>query len=118
LTFYWSKLGRQVRIRGFSSEVRKEKSAEDFLERGESARAIALIGKQSDVLPSRKVFEEAFRENVERVKNEPNLVDPNWCLYKVTACEVEFWQGDIDRKHTRLLYRRENKNWVKELLWP
>jgi len=118
LTFYWSLIGRQVRIRGTSLRVGKEQSAEDFLERGEVARAIALLGKQSKVLPDSKVLEESFIKQIERVKSEPNTVDPHWCLYKVAASEVEFWQGDRERKHIRLLYRRENNVWIKELLWP
>ncbi|GIN23236.1 MAG TPA: pyridoxamine 5'-phosphate oxidase [Bacillus bacterium] len=118
LTFYWSLIGRQVRIRGASMRGGKEQSAKDFLERGEIARAIALLGKQSKVLPDSKVLEESFIQQIERMKNEPNIVDPNWCLYKVRASEVEFWQGDRERKHIRLLYRMENNTWIKELLWP
>lgn len=118
LTFYWSLIGRQVRIRGTSWKVGKELSARDFLERGEVARAIALLGKQSKVLPDSKVFEELLKKQIERVKSNPNTVDPHWCLYKVTAREVEFWQGDRERKHIRLLYRMENNKWIKELLWP
>jgi pyridoxamine 5'-phosphate oxidase len=118
LTFYWSLIGRQVRIRGTSLRVGKEQSAKDFLERGEVARAIALLGKQSKVLPDSKVLEESFIKQIERMKSEPNTVDPHWSLYKVTASEVEFWQGDRERKHIRLLYRMENNEWIKELLWP
>lgn len=118
LTFYWSLIGRQVRIRGISSSVGKEPSAKDFLERGEVARAIALIGKQSKVLPDRNVLDESLIKQMEQMKSKPNTVDLHWCLYKVTAREVEFWQGDIERKHIRLLYRMENNKWIKELLWP
>jgi len=118
LTFYWSLIGRQVRIRGTSLKVGKEQSAKDFLERGEVARAIALLGKQSKVLPNSKVLEESFIKQIEQMKSEPKTVDPHWCLYKVTASEVEFWQGDRERKHIRLLYRMENNEWIKELLWP
>ncbi|WP_286198049.1 pyridoxine 5'-phosphate oxidase C-terminal domain-containing protein [Bacillus sp. ISL-34] len=115
LTFYWSLIGRQVRIRGTSLRVGKEQSAKDFLERGEVARAIAFLGKQSKVLPDSKVLEESFIKQIERMTN---TVAPYWCLYKVTASEVEFWQGDRERKHIRLLYRMENNEWIKELLWP
>lgn len=118
LTFYWSLIGRQVRIRGTSLRVEKELSAKDFLERGEVARAIALLGKQSKVLPDSKVLEESLKKQIDQMKSKPNTVDPHWCLYKVTAREVEFWQGDRERKHIRLLYRMENNKWIKELLWP
>lgn len=118
LTFYWSLIGRQVRIRGTSLRVEKELSAKDFLERGEVARAIALLGKQSKVLPDSKALEESLKKQMDQMKSKPNTVDPHWCLYKVTARQVEFWQGDRERKHIRLLYRIENNKWIKELLWP
>ncbi len=118
LTFYWSLIGRQVRIRGTSLRVGEGLSAKDFLERGGVARAIALLGKQSNILPDRKVLEESLINQIRRMKEKPDTVDPHWCLYKVTAREVEFWQGDRERKHIRLLYRLENNKWIKELLWP
>lgn len=118
LTFYWSLIGRQVRIRGTSIKTGKEPSAKDFLERGEVARAIALLGKQSKILPDSKDLEESLIKQMERMKDKLDTVDPHWCLYKVTAREVEFWQGDIERKHIRLLYRVENNEWIKKLLWP
>ena len=34
------------------------------------------------------------------------LVAPDWTLYAVTANEVEFWQGDPDRRHVRLRYQQ------------
>jgi pyridoxamine 5'-phosphate oxidase len=118
LTFYWSLIGRQVRIRGTSLWVGKEQSAKDFIERGEVALVIALLGKQSKVLPDSEDLEESLIKQIERMKSEPNTVDSHWCLYKVIASEVEFWQGDRERKHIRLVYRMENNEWIKELLWP
>lgn len=118
LNFYWPLIGRQIRIRGVSKSMGVEQSAKDFLARGEIARANALLGKQGKVLFERKELEEALQKQVERMENEPNIVDLHWSLYKVMAKEVEFWQGDRERKHIRLLYRLEDNEWIKELLWP
>ena len=43
---------------------------------------------------------------------------PTWTLYVLGADEVEFFQGDGQRRHVRLRYRREEDSWVRELLWP
>lgn len=118
LTFYWPQIGRQIRIRGVSIRTGVEKSAQDFLARGKTARASALLGKQSEVLSDREVFEEALQNQVEQMEREPNIVDLHWSLYKVEAREVEFWQGNRERKHIRVLYRMEDNQWMKELLWP
>ncbi|MFI6095380.1 pyridoxal 5'-phosphate synthase [Lentzea sp. NPDC051213] len=115
LTFYWPALGRQVRVRGAVSVANAEDSAQDFLARSPSARANALLGRQSDVLGSRHELEEALRASVEQA---PDAVAPAWTLYHVTADEVEFWQGDTGRKHVRVQYTRDRAEWTRTLLWP
>ncbi|MBS4177029.1 pyridoxine/pyridoxamine 5'-phosphate oxidase [Lederbergia citrea] len=118
LTFYWSLIGRQVRIRGTVAEMGIESSANDFLSRSEIARAGAFIGKQSTTLSSRKDLDEALAKQEEKIKKEPTLVYPSWMLYRIKAEKVEFWQGDKERKHTRLQYRINGDKWLRELLWP
>jgi pyridoxine/pyridoxamine 5'-phosphate oxidase len=53
-----------------------------------------------------------------RVSADPGLVAPDWTLYTLTADEAEFWQGDLDRRHVRLRYRRAGSTWTRQLLWP
>lgn len=117
LTFYWSSIGRQVRIRGKAVPMGKEHGAKDFLKRGAVARAIALIGKQSSVLDNREDCEEALKEQMNRIEHTPTLVSPSWTMYRVEATEAEFWQGNEDRNHIRLIYRLDGGNWIKQLLW-
>ncbi|MFD0716041.1 pyridoxal 5'-phosphate synthase [Paenibacillus sp. GCM10027626] len=117
LTFYWPGLGRQIRIRGKAVSMAEELSAQDFLNRGAVARAIALIGKQSAILDKREDFEEAFEQQMNRISQTPDVVAPSWTLYRVEAQEVEFWQGNEERKHKRLRYRLDGEKWIKNLLW-
>ncbi|WP_371404492.1 pyridoxal 5'-phosphate synthase [Kribbella sp. NBC_00662] len=117
LTFYWIPLGRQVRVLGTVSPAEADESAQDFLMRPEAARAEALVGRQSAVLEDPAEIDVAVKEQAERIAAEPGLVAPNWTLYTLQAEEVEFWQADPDRRHTRLRYRLEDE-WTKELLWP
>ncbi|WP_181350445.1 pyridoxal 5'-phosphate synthase [Thalassobacillus sp. CUG 92003] len=118
LTFYWSEIGRQVRIRGVASEMEAETSSKDFLERSSGARALALIGNQSKELKVREDLDEALLKTKELVKQAPDTVNPNWKLYAVHANEVEFWQGDPERKHIRVQYQRHGERWGYRLLWP
>ncbi|MEV4260214.1 pyridoxal 5'-phosphate synthase [Kribbella sp. NPDC049584] len=117
LTFYWIPLGRQVRVLGTVEAASPEDSARDFLMRPEAARAEALVGRQSAVLADPADIDVAVKEQAERIAAEPGLVAPNWTLYTLRAEEVEFWQADRDRRHTRLRYQLEDQ-WTKELLWP
>ncbi|MFJ4518652.1 pyridoxine 5'-phosphate oxidase C-terminal domain-containing protein [Streptomyces sp. NPDC088817] len=53
-----------------------------------------------------------------RVKNEPDLVAPGWTLYSMCRESVEFWQGDRQRRHTRLVHVPSPDGWSKQMLWP
>lgn len=118
LCFYWSKVGRQIRIRGKAIEMSKRLSKLDFMKRGNVAKAIALIERQSQILASPSELEENLHEKLNELLNNPELVSSSWTLYKVTAREVEFWQANEDRKHTRLLYKLDGGRWTKNILWP
>ncbi len=118
LTFYWPEMGRQVRIRGTASEMATEENSKDFLERSSEARALALLGKQSKEMIQREDLDEALLEANDWLKQNPNMVSPNWKLFAVLADEVEFWQGDPGRKHIRVQYLRNGDHWNHRLLWP
>lgn len=118
LTFYWPKAARQVRVRGAVHAEGAERSAEDFLARAPGARAEALLGLQSGPLADPDTREALTRESLARVEREPGLVAPEWTVYTLRADEVEFWQGDRERRHTRLDYTRDGAGWSKRLLWP
>jgi pyridoxamine 5'-phosphate oxidase len=118
LTFYWPELGRQVRICGEALKMPNESNTADFLERSSSARAVALLGNQSRKLAERKELDDALVITKELVKRVPDTVSTDWSLYGVEAREVEFWQGDSERKHTRVQYQQNNGLWEHHLLWP
>ncbi|MFJ6329830.1 pyridoxal 5'-phosphate synthase [Rhizobium sp. NPDC092011] len=118
LTFYWPALGRQVRLRGMALQAEVHERDADFRARAPGAKAVALTGRQSDVMGSRQELEDSLRDQHRRLEDEPALVAPSWALFIVMPHEAEFWQGDGERRHHRLRYRREKAGWAKEQLWP
>ncbi|MGO4338671.1 pyridoxal 5'-phosphate synthase [Labrys sp. KB_33_2] len=118
LTFYWSRLGRQVRIRGLVERADMHERDADFLARPAGARAIAFAARQSEPLTSAKDLEDALALQQDRMWERPDLVAQHWSLFIVAPQEVEFWQGDAERRHRRLRYRREAVGWSREKLWP
>jgi pyridoxamine 5'-phosphate oxidase len=118
LAFYWPRQGRQIRVRGRVSATGADRSAADFLARSPGSRAEALTGRQSDVLDDPAELELAIRAAQDRLAADPEVVAPGWTLYAVTAGEVEFWQADQDRRHTRLRYTRAGARWTRDRLWP
>lgn len=120
LTFYWQKLGRQVRIRGRALALDAAECAQDFVARSVDARANVLLERQSTPLDGSASIALAVAEARARIAADPDLVAPVWQAYAVTPDMVEFWQGATDRLHNRLVFRRNDAdaNWDKELLWP
>ena len=120
LTFYWPQQARQIRVRGPVRPESAENSAADFLARPFGSRAEASIGMQSRPLEDGQALDLATKQALEHITAEPDLVVPEWTLHTVRAEQVEFWQGDKQRKHTRLRYERERggETWTRGLLWP
>lgn len=118
LCFHWPEQGRQIRVRGTAVPADAERGAADFLARSPGARADALTGRQSQVLDHPSDLEAALRAAQARIEADPGVVAPGWTVYGVRAEEVEFWQADRDRRHTRLRYTREEGAWTRHRLWP
>jgi pyridoxamine 5'-phosphate oxidase len=118
LSFFWPQQGRQIRLRGPAVPAGPQASAADFLARPPASRAEALIGRQSEPLDDLTELDEALREALARVTADPGLIAPAWTVYVLTAEEVEFWQGDQQRRHVRLRYQRAGPAWTRQLLWP
>jgi pyridoxamine 5'-phosphate oxidase len=118
LTFYWSPLGRQVRIRGVAIETGSSERDADFLARPAGSRAAALVNRQSDVLAAETDLDAGLAAQRQRLADQPDLVAPNWAVFVVMPHEVEFWQGSGERRHQRLRYRRDRMGWTSERLWP
>jgi pyridoxamine 5'-phosphate oxidase len=116
--FYWPELGRQVRVRGRVLDAGPEEAARDFLARPVGSRAESLVGHQSQVLSDAGELDTALEEARARVAAHPELVPEHWALFSLVPDEVEFWQADADRRHTRLRYRCGRGRWDRQLLWP
>ncbi|WP_232697183.1 pyridoxamine 5'-phosphate oxidase family protein [Brevibacillus daliensis] len=104
LTFYWPILGRQIRLRGTVEDMSEKAGAADFRQRSVEARAVALTGNQSRELVREEELEHPLAVQRERISRDPEMTAPNWGLYAMNVREAGFWQGDTQRKHTRVQY--------------
>ncbi|MGW7261887.1 pyridoxine/pyridoxamine 5'-phosphate oxidase [Streptomyces sp. NPDC054842] len=118
LGFYWPAQGRQIRLRGPVTPAPPEEGQADLHARSTGALAAALVGRQSEVLPSRAELARASEAAWAHAEREPDAPAPTWTLYRLRPDEAEFFQGDARRQHLRLNYRRAEGGWRKELLWP
>lgn len=117
LTFFWTPLARSVRVRGLAERASPAESASDFRARNPAAKAIALVGRQSAVLRDLDERDHLVEENLARLAFEPDLVSPEWTVWRVRPESIEFWQGDPTRNHLRLRYERTASGWDRTQLW-
>ena len=123
MTLYWPLQGRQIRIRGHVRQDVPQVSAAEFLTRSPASRIATLVGRQSEPLGSLTAWDVAAKEAAALLDDAPDAVAPGHTVYWLRAREAEFWQGDPDRRHIRLLYVRNTPvsapaAWSRTLLWP
>lgn len=120
LTFYWSSLGRQIRLRGPAILLSAEECAADFLERPHGSRINALASRQSAVLSNTSELNKRLDEAKAFFIVNPDYIAPDWQVYAVAPTVVEFWQGASDRNHKRLRFTLASGQnvWERVHLWP
>lgn len=118
LTFYWPALGRQVRIRGPVAIAPARAAQADLHARSTGALAAALTGRQSEPLTSLEELAHTSEAAWRHAQENPTAESGTWTLYHLHPDEVEFFQGDPQRRHVRLSYRRHEDGWTRGLLWP
>ena len=116
LNFWWGPLERQIRISGTIEKISEKESDDYFYSRPVGSQAGAVISPQSSEIESRAWLEQRLIE----VQLKGDIKRPaHWGGYKLTATEIEFWQGRSNRLHDRLLYvKTGDNNWEIKRLAP
>ncbi|GFN82436.1 retrovirus-related pol polyprotein line-1 [Plakobranchus ocellatus] len=134
LMFYWELLNKSVRISGVAQRVSKEESTDYFHSRPKASQIGACVSLQSSVVKDRKVLDERNQELTEKYSDSTSIIPkPDfWGGYKVIPTRFEFWQGQTNRLHDRIVFRkplsgetinpetthRGSDGWVFERLMP
>ncbi len=120
LTFWWSKLERQVRIEGKAEKIEAVDSDAYFQSRPRGSRIGAWASPQSEVIPSREVLADKVAELTKTYGEEaPIPRPPHWGGYRVVPDFMEFWQGRSSRLHDRIAYQLgEDGQWNLSRLAP
>jgi pyridoxamine 5'-phosphate oxidase len=119
LVFSWAELDRQVRIEGNVERVSAEESDRYFQSRPWGSRLSAWASPQSQVIANREILERRMEELAAQYPGPEVPRPPHWGGYRVIPVSIEFWQGQPDRLHDRLRYRRcAGGSWCLERLAP
>ncbi len=117
LCFHWKSLRRQVRVEGRVDEISPEETDVYFHSRSWRSKLGAAVSQQSETLESRETLVDMVRELEERTAGE--VPRPDWWKgYMLWPERVEFWIGEQDRLHDRILFERNGNDWMKRRLFP
>jgi pyridoxamine 5'-phosphate oxidase len=117
-TFVWIPLHRQVRFEGSVAEVEPTVADEYFASRPRGAQLAAHASLQSEPVNSRDELDARFRR-IEAEFGDSEIPRPTyWGGWKLVPDTVEFWQGQPNRFHDRVVYSRSGTRWVKQRLSP
>lgn len=119
LTFFWSKLGKQVRIEGATEKIMEFESDEYFSTRPRASQIGAWASEQSCIIPDRKTLIENIEQLEKQYKGKSVPRPPHWIGYRLIPNHIEFWQNRANRLHDRFLFtRQENQEWQINRLAP
>jgi len=106
ITFYWEPLHRSVRIEGRVRRVAEEDSDQYFQSRPRASQIGSVCSNQSSVIESRATLTEREAE-LERLYADKEVPrPPHWGGYILEPETIEFWQGQSNRVHDRIRFRR------------
>ncbi|NWH75055.1 PNPO oxidase, partial [Piaya cayana] len=106
LVFYWEPLNRQVRIEGSVKRLPEEESLRYFHSRPKSSQIGAVVSRQSTVIPDREYLRKKNAELEELYREAPVPKPSYWGGYVLEPEVMEFWQGQTNRLHDRIVFRR------------
>ncbi|XP_043109971.1 pyridoxine-5'-phosphate oxidase [Puntigrus tetrazona] len=106
LVFYWEPLNRQIRIEGTVERIPFENSRDYFHSRPKGSQIGAVVSRQSTVIPSRQYLRDKNAELEEKYKDTNVPMPDYWGGYIVKPHLIEFWQGQKNRLHDRIVFLR------------
>ncbi|NXN23941.1 PNPO oxidase, partial [Nycticryphes semicollaris] len=96
----------EVRIEGSVKRLPEEESERYFHSRPKSSQIGAVVSRQSTVIPDREYLRKKNAELEERYKETTVPKPTYWGGYILQPEVVEFWQGQSNRLHDRIVFRR------------
>ncbi|XP_060647906.1 pyridoxine/pyridoxamine 5'-phosphate oxidase isoform X2 [Drosophila nasuta] len=106
IAIYWMPLRRSVRIEGLAEKIPHAASLKYFHERPRASQIGAAASPQSQRIPSRSHLDKIECSIKAKLGPDGEVPLPNWGGYLVKPHLIEFWQGQTDRLHDRIRFRR------------
>lgn len=108
MLFYWDSYNRQVRIEGDAQQLPDQSVHEYFKRRPQSSQIGAAISDQTSRVESREVLMKKYEDLKTELGEAPPPTPPTWTGYLIKPRRFEFWQGNTNRVHDRIIFRLPN----------
>ena len=119
MCFHWKSLRRQIRISGKTVVIENKEADEYYNSRAYGSRIGAWASSQSQTMNNRNEFINKIKEFEKKYPDQKNVPrPPHWSGWRVEPDNIEFWLEIKNRIHERLNYRKENGEWLREILYP
>jgi len=118
LLFWWAAMDRQIRIEGDVTPLGEPESDAYFSTRPRGSQLGAWASDQSRVVRDRGSLDRRMEELEKKYGSGAVQRPPHWGGYRLRPQLFEFWQGQPNRLHDRLQYRRSAEGWLIERLAP
>lgn len=105
MLFYWDSFNRQVRIEGLAEKLPEEVGEAYFKRRPQSSQIGAAISDQSSLIESRDALMKRYNDMKSDLGDAPPAKPSTWGGYLVRPERFEFWQGNTNRVHDRIIFR-------------
>lgn len=117
LCFYWSKLGKQVRISGKAELVDSNKADLYFASRARGKQINAWVSNQSEILNEEDLIQKISYYN-SKFADCAIPRPPYWSGFSIIPTYYEFWINNQDRFHQRDCFELQGNNWHHFKLQP
>lgn len=118
LCFHWSKLERQVRVRGKVEATSIDEADAYFATRPRLSQLGAWASHQSRPMNGRYELEQAVAKEAMRFGVGAVPRPPFWSGFRVVPAQIEFWHQRPFRHHDRQRFTLIGQAWHHEWLFP
>ena len=118
LVFLWKEIEKQIIVKGKASKISKKESKKYFESRPRKSKIAAWASKQSSEIKDEKELNSRFLEYEKKFLDDKIPLPDFWGGYIIIPDSIEFWIGRKSRMHDRIIYLKNNDDWVIKKLYP
>lgn len=118
LVFLWKEIEKQIIVKGKASKISKKESKKYFESRPRKSKIAAWASKQSSEIKDEKELNSRFLEYEKKFLDDKIPLPDFWGGYIIVPNSIEFWIGRKSRMHDRIIYSKNNDDWIIKKLYP